>query len=91
MLAIAWIWQLRGSDESRMTPRLKGTWRLILPSTVIGKMGVGVGLGEKMMSSVLNMLSLRCMLDIQFKAVGDVRLEVSREIGNAVVFYGFIL
>ena len=60
-----WIWGVRDSKESRITPRFQvgSTGKTVVPSTVVGKArGRGDSEGKKV-SSVLDMLSLICLLD----------------------------
>ena len=40
---------------------------MVLPLTVLEKLRYGEGLGGKIMSSISDILSLRCLLDIHFE------------------------
>lgn len=73
---------MQGSEELRMTPKF---WagvivRIVVTSTVIGKLG-REGLEKNTLSSVLDMLNLRCHLIQDFQeVVGDLSLKVRRKI-----------
>lgn len=49
------------------TSQAWGSGKMIKPSTVIGKFGKAEGLGGKILSSVFDMMSLRCLRGIQFE------------------------
>lgn len=61
-----WLCGINSNEELRITPRL-GTWaigRIMVPLIVTVKFESVWGLGGKIINSVLDMLSLRCLWDI---------------------------